>query len=217
MACDDVEMPSPSAGERAALVNALRVAGPDAPTLCAGWTTHDLAAHLVARERRPDSGPGILLPAFEGWTERVRRGYTRRSFAQLLHKIETGPPRTSPFALPGVDAAVNLAEHFVHCEDVRRAVDGWRPRELPTDRSQALWRLVATRGRMLFRRAPRGILLAAPDGRQARVSAGDAGLTITGEPGELLLYAFGRRECALVALAGPLLAQDRLRAARFEV
>ena len=32
--------------ERSALVASLRDAGPDAPTLCAGWTTRDLAAHL---------------------------------------------------------------------------------------------------------------------------------------------------------------------------
>lgn len=198
-------------------MEALRTAGPDAPTLCEGWVTHDLAAHLVARERRPDSGPGLLVPAFGGWTERVRRRYARRSFDELLHLIETGPPRTSPFALPGVDAAVNLAEHFVHCEDVRRAADGWQPRELPAARSRALWLFVASRGRLLFRRAPRGILLITPDSRQVRVSTGDAGLSITGEPGELLLYAFGRREHVRVVVQGPPEAQDRLQAARLEV
>ncbi len=36
--------------ERAALCDTLERFGPDAPTLCEGWQTIDLAAHLVARE-----------------------------------------------------------------------------------------------------------------------------------------------------------------------
>jgi len=35
--------------ERAALCDTLEQYGPDAPTLCTGWMTLDLAAHLVAR------------------------------------------------------------------------------------------------------------------------------------------------------------------------
>ncbi|MEV4089519.1 maleylpyruvate isomerase N-terminal domain-containing protein, partial [Nonomuraea fuscirosea] len=38
-------------GERAALCDLLDRLGPDEPTLCAGWTTADLAAHLAIRER----------------------------------------------------------------------------------------------------------------------------------------------------------------------
>jgi uncharacterized protein (TIGR03085 family) len=216
-ACDDRAMPSLAAIERVNLVEALRAAGPQAPTLCAGWTTHDLAAHLVARERRPDSGPGILVPALSGWTEQVRRRYARRPFEELLRLIETGPPWTSPFALPGVDATVNLTEHFVHCEDVRRAAPDWRPRELPEGLADALWKALATRGRMLFRRAPSGITLATPDGRRAEVTSGERALTLTGEPAELTLYAFGRREHARVTPDGAPEALDRLRAANFGI
>ena len=39
--------------ERLLLADLLETAGPDAPTLCEGWTTRDLAAHVVVRERRP--------------------------------------------------------------------------------------------------------------------------------------------------------------------
>jgi uncharacterized protein (TIGR03085 family) len=210
-------MPTFAAIERAELVRALRDAGPDAPTLCTGWTAHDLAAHLVARERRPDSGPGIMLPALAGWTERVRRGYAARPFDELLHLIETGPPWTSPFALPGVDAAVNLSEHFVHCEDVRRAAPGWQPRQLAAGLPDALWAALASRGRMLFRQAPSGLTLATPDGRSARISTGDADLTLIGEPAELTLYAFGRREHAQVEIEGDAAAQQQLRTARFGI
>lgn len=212
-------MPSLAAIERVNLVKALRAAGPQAPTLCAGWTAHDLAAHLVARERRPDSGPGILVPALAGWTEQVRKRYARRPFEELLGLIETGPPWTSPFALPGVDAVVNLTEHFVHCEDVLRAAPDPdpQPRELPEGLSDALWKGLATRGRMLFRRAPAGITLATPDGRRTDVTSGERSVTITGEPAELTLYAFGRREQARVTFDGEPEALDRLHAARFGV
>src|SRR5689334_6927919 len=102
--CHDPRMsspsPTPSALERARLADALEAAGPAAPTLCAGWTALDLAAHLAARERRPDSTPGLLLRPLAGWTEHVRAGYARRPFAELVHLVRTGPPPTSPFALP---------------------------------------------------------------------------------------------------------------------
>ncbi|MGD0448569.1 MAG: maleylpyruvate isomerase family mycothiol-dependent enzyme [Candidatus Dormibacteria bacterium] len=41
------------AQERRELCDLLIQVGPDAPTLCEGWTTSDLAAHLVLRERFP--------------------------------------------------------------------------------------------------------------------------------------------------------------------
>ena len=40
--------------ERAALCDTLEAVGPDVPTLCDPWTTAELAAHLVIRDRRPD-------------------------------------------------------------------------------------------------------------------------------------------------------------------
>jgi hypothetical protein len=45
-----------SLDERLALAALLDQTGPDAPTLCAGWQTRDLAAHVMLRERRPDAG-----------------------------------------------------------------------------------------------------------------------------------------------------------------
>lgn len=65
--------------ERETLCDLFAELGPDAPTLCAGWVTADLAAHLVARERRPDSGPGLVWPPLAGHTERVRRSLKDRT------------------------------------------------------------------------------------------------------------------------------------------
>ena len=43
--------------ERQALCSLLEDRGPLAPTLCEGWTTADLAAHLYVRERKPLAAP----------------------------------------------------------------------------------------------------------------------------------------------------------------
>ena len=48
--------------ERNTLCDLFVELGSEAPTLCEGWSTADLAAHLVVRERRPDSGPGLVWP-----------------------------------------------------------------------------------------------------------------------------------------------------------
>lgn len=206
-----------AAVERQHLVQALRDVEPDAPTLCEGWTAHDLVAHLVARERRADSGPGIVLPALAFWTERVRRGYLHRPYQDLIRMFEGGPPLFSTFALPGVDAALNLTEHLVHCEDVRRAQPRWQARVLVGGLQDALWQMLAKRGQMLLRKVPARVELATPDGRTATVTSGPDMIRLTGEPAELVLYAFGRRAHARVELSGDPEALDRLRNADLRV
>lgn len=207
-------MPSFAAQERQALVQALVTAGPLAPTLCEGWSAHDLAAHLVAREHRPDAGVGLVVPLFAGYTERVRRSYLEQTYEDLLEQIRTGPPRFSAFALPGVDAAANLGEHFVHCEDVRRAQPTWQPRELTAPMQEALWKQLGRMAKLAFRRASDPVRLVRPDG--AEISIGGIGqpVRLHGEPAELLLYAFNRTGVAEVRLDGPQEALDRFTASR---
>lgn len=123
--------------ERAALCDRLAELGPDQPTLCAGWTTRDLAAHLLLRERRPAAAPGIVVRALSGYTERVRRGLAGRPYDQLVATLRR-PPRWSPLALAPVDRAVNTLEMFLHHEDVRRGQAGWQPRALPAGLAAAL-------------------------------------------------------------------------------
>lgn len=79
--------------ERAALVDTMREVGPDAPTLCEGWTTRDLAAHLVIREYRPDAAPGILIPFFASHTAKVQNQVSERNeWDELVGKVAAGPP-----------------------------------------------------------------------------------------------------------------------------
>jgi hypothetical protein len=44
--------------EREELCDLMSELGPEAPTLLAPWTTHDLAAHLVIREHDYRAAPG---------------------------------------------------------------------------------------------------------------------------------------------------------------
>jgi uncharacterized protein (TIGR03085 family) len=210
---------SPAQLERGHLADALEAAGPDAPTLCDGWTSRDLAAHLVARERRPDSTPGLLLRPLSGWTERVRRRYAARPYAELVDLVRSGPPRTSPFAVPGVDRVANLTEHFVHTEDVvRGALTGppAAPQELEPSVDRALWGMLRARGRMMLGRAGVAVTLTTPDGREHQVGDGPA-VRLVGTPGELVLVAFGRGRAAVVRTEGDPEALARFAAADLRV
>jgi uncharacterized protein (TIGR03085 family) len=157
------------------------------------------------------------VPAFAGWTERVRRGYTRRPFDELVELVRSGPGLGTWPALPGVDAATNLTEHFVHCEDVRRAAEGWTPRELPDARQEALWRLVRSRARLFFRKAKVGVRLADLTGREVTAVDKEPVVVVRGAPAEQVLFAFGRKDHAKVTLEGPADAIARLRATELGV
>jgi uncharacterized protein (TIGR03085 family) len=201
-------MPSHSAAERAVLADALTEAGPQGPTLCDGWTTRELAVHLVVREGRPDLGLAGRVPGLSGLVARTVRGIGARPYLDLVETFRAGPPRLSPVALPGVDARLNLAEHFVHAEDVLRARPGWEPRDLPARRQDALWSFLTTMGRVVFRASPGPVVLRTPDGRTHPVGprpgagAGPA-VEVIGEPAEILLYGFGRQDHSRVQLEGP--------------
>jgi uncharacterized protein (TIGR03085 family) len=210
-------MTSYSALERARLADALEAAGPAAATLCEGWTARDLAAHVVVRERRPDSTPGLMLAPFRGWTDHVRRSYAARPYPELIELIRTGPPRTSPFALPGADAAANFTEFFVHCEDVRRGEGGAQPVELAPGEQDELWRRLVRQARLIFRGVGVGVVLATPDGREHVAARRTPAVRIVGEPGELLLVALGRGQAAVVRREGPPEALAALASARLGV
>ena len=119
--------------ERQELAELMLATGPDAPTLCEGWTTRDLAAHLVVREARPDAALGHRrcrrCPA--GPSASSGRRPSAQSYPELVRKVRTGPPTLSVFSIPGADGLANLIEYVVHHEDVLRAQPDWEPRALP--------------------------------------------------------------------------------------
>jgi uncharacterized protein (TIGR03085 family) len=199
--------------ERLALCALLDETGPDAPTLCEGWTTGDLAAHLVLRERRPDAAAGVAGGPLAGYTARVQQRLKDRiAFPDLVRMIRSGPPVLSVMALPGVDERANAVEFFVHHEDVRRAAPGWEPRELSSGEADMLWHRLRM-ARFMLRKAPVGVELARDD-----IGAADAGadsaayritarnatpaVTVVGSPAELTMWVMGRRSAARVRMDG---------------
>jgi uncharacterized protein (TIGR03085 family) len=185
--------------ERAELCDLLDALGPHAPTLCEGWDTSDMAAHLVVRDRRPDAGPGLVIPALHRWTERVER--QRRdstSYDELVRLVRSGPPL--PMRLPMVNEAANAAEYFVHHEDVRRAND-MPPRAPDESRDAVLWRQLQLGGaRGLRRRAGVTVQLERPDGAHIG-RADESGVVVRGNVDELFLLGF-RPVAAVVTLDG---------------
>lgn len=177
--------------ERAALVETMRAVGPEAPTLCEGWNTRDLAAHLVVREARPDAAPGILIPALAGYTEKVQNEVAERTgWDELVDKVAAGPPTWSPFKL--LDPVINVAEMFIHHEDVRRAAANWEPRVLEPDLKSRLTRTVPLMGRLTLAKVPGRVALRTTDGKTLLTAGKGPAVTVTGEPEELLLFAVGR-------------------------
>ncbi|MDX3571158.1 TIGR03085 family metal-binding protein [Streptomyces sp. ID05-47C] len=188
--------------ERLLLADLLETAGPEAPTLCEGWRTRDLAAHVVVRERRPDAAGGLLVKQLASRLDKAMEEFAAKPYEELIQLIRTGPPRFSPFQLKQLDEASNIIEFYVHGEDVRRAQPDWTSRELDPVFQDALWSRLERTARLTGRGTPTGLVLRRPDGRTAVANRGTPVVTATGEPSELLLFLYGRRTAAQVDLAG---------------
>ena len=194
------------AQERLALCDLFDELGADAPTLLDGWTARDLAAHIVLRERDPIAGPCLVLPGlFQRFAERRgARLAEHTEFGWLVARIRSGPP-PGLFRIGWVRSFPNLNEFFVHHEDVRRA-NGLGPRDTLTPALEAaLWRNVHRGSRYLSRRLRGAGLEIVWAGTDVRVTVRKAEPTarLSGPPGELLLYIFGRQAAAQVEVLGP--------------
>ena len=202
--------------ERDGLCDLMHELGPEAPTLLDPWTTRDLAAHLVLRERDSLAAPGLVVPGAWGrLAERRRKELTQRDYATLLTTIRSGPPRGF-FRIGWVRRVANLNEFFVHHEDVRRA-NGLGPRTNAVALDEALWRNVTLAARFLARRLRGAGLELEWEGSTEvrRVRRGEPAARLTGGPGELLLALFGRAEAAEVEISGPRDAVEAVQQARF--
>jgi uncharacterized protein (TIGR03085 family) len=194
--------------ERQAICDLFVERGPDAPTLCDGWDTADLAAHLVARERRPDSGPGLVWPPLAAHTEKVRRTVRDRTpWERLVETVRRGPP----WILRAFDGPMNTVEFFIHTEDVRRAgEESWQPRPISSELADALWARVGPKG--MAGKVPATIVVVSP-GRVDKVAGTGPRLTVAGDPGELTMFGAGRQRAARVEIEGDPVLVSQLRAA----
>lgn len=188
--------------ERNELADLLADLGPTAPTLNEGWRTADLCAHLVLRER-PTELVALLAERVRGADGSfVEQMQSRHDIDELLSMLRAGPPWSSPLAIDALERRVNTAEFYIHHEDVRRAQPDWEPRSIPEGLSDALWGQLRLQARMLTRKAPAGLVLRRPDGRTVLGRTALPTVTLTGPPGELLLYVFGRQRVARVQADG---------------
>ncbi|MET0702202.1 MAG: TIGR03085 family metal-binding protein [Mycobacterium sp.] len=184
-------MTSVSQRERAALVATLNIVGPEAPTLCEGWTAKDMAAHLVLRERRLDATAGIAFKPLANYTAKVQDQIAESTpWDDLVGQVASGPPIYSPFKL--LDSLVNGTEMFVHHEDLRRAQPDWAPRELDAATLATVRRPLPLLSRVALSKVPARLTLQTPDGQKVVTVGKGPEVVITGEPGELLMFAFGR-------------------------
>lgn len=188
--------------EQRDLAATLAAVGPDAPTLCEGWRSRHLAAHLYLRLHRPWQLLTGMLPGGDLDARTVSLGDAHTDDADYQHLIgrflaPLAP--TNPMRLTG--EPVHLLEYVVHHEDVRRGAGEVPPRRLPADQQRSLWTQVCRLGRLTQARNPKGVVLVVPGGPRAVVRRTRRAVAISGEPVELALYLTGRTDHAHVRLS----------------
>ncbi|WP_349827122.1 TIGR03085 family metal-binding protein [Brevibacterium litoralis] len=193
--------------ERLALTALFRAVGPDAPTLCEGWDARDLAVHLVIRDRDPLALPGHMAPAVAKkvpWLGKRTRESEETLHAmpwdRLVGRVGEGEPRWSPLKAKPLRELANAVEFLVHHEDVRRAQEEWAPRRLPEAQLAAALRAVKGMAIPVALKDRKTYVLEAGDHGTHRIGRTGEVTTLHGEPTEMLLWFFGRRDHALVSV-----------------
>ena len=187
--------------ERAALIDDLEALDPPAwetPSLCPGWTVHDVAAHLLdtAKTTRLGFVVGLVRARFD-FDRQNERGVRRERGAspeETLRRLRAVATRTST---PPAPLDSRLVEEVVHGEDIRRPLGITRayPVEAVT---RAL--LLQARTSASFGGAKELVSRVRLVATDAEVAVG-AGPEVRGPVLDVLLVATGRR--AELALEGP--------------
>lgn len=191
-----------SSAERAKLVTLFHKLGPDAPTLCQGWSTRDLAAHLWVRENRPDAAAGMLVPQLAGRLDAAMEQAAARDFTELVDDWGRGAGRANPMRL--VDSKINLTEHFVHHEDVRRANGMTEQREFSAVVLGELHKALKMLAPRMLNKSSKPVVLypenfgriVVADDRKV-ADRGDDVVRVMGPVPELVMWVFGRDACSL--------------------
>ena len=166
-----------------------------APSLCAGWTVHDVVAHVLSYD---ELGPRQLATRFARGLLLVDRtnaiglqeyaGRTPEELVELLRAHLTPTGLTA-----GMGGAIGLTDGMIHQQDIRRPLD--RPRDIPADR------LVPALRTALFAPVVRGVLRV----RDVRLVATDIDWTFGRGP-----EVHGTAEALLMAIAGRMAVADEL-------
>ena len=201
--------------QRAQLVDTLNSLSDEqwaAETMCAGWGAGDLSAHLLAREREPLASPGVVLGGpFATYFAKRMRARKAEGRERLIVQLANGP---TWWMSKGPMDSVQAVEDWIHHEDVRRGSAGVPGRTTSPEMAEPLWAaakrfarvtLTHTRVEGGSQRATvaltdgdrRATFEIAPGSRAARPSEAEPDATVTGSPGELVLFATGRSQAAV--------------------
>ena len=168
------------------------------PSLCAGWTVHDVVAHVLSYD---ELGPRELATRFARGRFLVDRTnalglqeYAERTPAQLVDLLRAHLTPTGLTA--GMGGAIALTDGLVHQQDIRRPLG--RPRTIPADRLVPALRVA------LFGPVLRGVLRV----RDVRLVATDIDWSFGRGPevhgtAEALLMAVAGRKAVADELSGP--------------
>lgn len=179
----------------------------ETPSLCPGWSVHDVVAHLVATATttRVSFLVGMVTARFDFDRDNAR-GVARERGAtptETLARFRAVVDRTST---PPASLDTRLVEAFVHGEDVRRPLRSRGDHPVPAV-VQALRYQVRTAASFGGgRELAAGLTLTCSD---AELTIG-AGPEVTGPALDLLLAVSGRT-VALSGLSGPGLSELRSR------
>lgn len=184
---------------RVLLAELFQEAGPQAPTLCEGWTTHDLLVHLYIREHDFKAFPGIVSRFGRGYLHQASNKLKQEPYLELLDTWNTAPTGLGKF----LDRAVNSAEYFVHAVDITRANEQFADRDpsrhLGEEDKQFLLQRLPLLARVMLLKS-KGPVIVEPVGGKRLVVADRRGVAdpknppavVRGEVGELILWLFGR-------------------------
>lgn len=188
--------------ERARLCDALDQCGPSARTLCEGWTARDLAAHLVVRESRPDAAAGMFVGLLAEHLAAVMQRTAQLPWSELVNRVRSGPPRTSP--LRYLEGLANVIEYVVHREDVLRAQGEPRQEDRSEQEMAIIWQRLRSASPLFFRGD--AVTVECPGfgmWLSNRVQDESNVVHIVGSPVEVLLLATGRPHACEVTGATP--------------
>ncbi len=176
------------------------------PSLCEGWTVHDVGAHLLMPLVTPM--PKVVLAMvthglnWDGANRSLTKGVAARSTADIVAGLRQHAD--SHFTPPGAGPEAPLTDLLIHGGDMR--VPLGLTRDIPEQRLRIALDYVASgkaRGVVPADRVS-GLRLEADDVAWA---GGDPDGSVVSGPGEPLLLAVAGRPAALAELAGPGLAE----------
>jgi len=188
-------------GEREDFADLLDGLAPEqwaAPSLCAGWSVRDVAAHCVSFEGVPPAGLARRFLQGRLQTARINAlavdALADRSNGQIVDIFRAN---TEPHGLTaGFGGRIALTDNMIHQQDIRRPLG--LPRTIPAERLRVALDFVRFAPTIRGAWRARGVRLVATDldwshGRGPEVRG----------PGEALLMIMAGRRDALADLDGP--------------